>query len=387
MLLEHLIQLNEKLGNLKQLDVGPMINMLKQNLYHRSRKHDSLTTPTDSRFYYGQGVWNTIGSESEIIDAGVMKKGIADLRKAYRTHGENDIAAFAIYVDGQAVAFGRFSFFDLGGSSREGILAYDLTPFKDEIEQDSPSRKLTSYRKEEFSGKVREYYGQPYSTGSLKEFLERLVHLAKTKGQTVTMKLVTVDLNANRKRAERAERLTNKEIYTGLNALRQRLLQHKINKKPTANSLEEFVDMVFRNAAKEIRFGDHAFRTTPVDSYDMLKPTEILGGKAFTVEYRSIKDRTDRIELSYAFDKETGTIQPFKARYYSQVVALEPRMFLQREYGITKLEKQDILARVLKFVKEGNHFKAEQLIQQARKLGHDYPEFKTIEKSINLENS
>jgi hypothetical protein len=58
----------EDIGNLAQLNLGPMINLLRQRRYYAQSKFDS----------------NVFGTQNEIVDGGILKNGLKGIRKAYR---------------------------------------------------------------------------------------------------------------------------------------------------------------------------------------------------------------------------------------------------------------------------------------------------------------
>ena len=117
--------LNEDLGNLAQLGVGKMIDILKQPSH--TRRGSSHISGVGTKFYN-----SPISTTSEIRDVGVLKKGLSSLRKAFK---DNDGAeAFAVYIGNRAVMFGVSDSYNLAGSSRDSKIAYDLTPWKDAID-------------------------------------------------------------------------------------------------------------------------------------------------------------------------------------------------------------------------------------------------------------
>jgi hypothetical protein len=108
---------------LRSLNVGKMFDILKQS--ERSRSIDKK--------FIGAGGGQGIGATSEVVDLGVLKKPlIGALRKAYKKYP--NARAFAIYVDGKAIAFGKANDYTLAGGSREGVFAYNLAPLEKEID-------------------------------------------------------------------------------------------------------------------------------------------------------------------------------------------------------------------------------------------------------------
>src|SRR5271167_1365708 len=146
MLLEELLY--EKLGNLSQLKVGSMLNILKQSAYQKRRGGYEVGF-TGNKFGGGgySGSRGGFGSTSDIVDVGVIKGGIGGLRKAYKAH--EDAVGFALYVGGKAVCFGKFTPHELAGSSRVGLFSYDLSQFKAEIDKQFQEKmdKRSDYEK------------------------------------------------------------------------------------------------------------------------------------------------------------------------------------------------------------------------------------------------
>src|SRR5271163_4733907 len=182
----------EKLGNLSQLKVGSMINIVKQsgNMGSGSGRRSSgpHTSPIANKFGAGH-TRSDIGANSQIIDVGVLKDGIKSLRQAFKKH--ETAKAFALYVGGKAVAFGTFDAHDLGGQARGGVFAYDLTPLEGEVKahhaakvadhvsnkrwgQEPKQRAMTSFSRQMPSGVVE------YNKHTDKdEFIKDLLKLVK----------------------------------------------------------------------------------------------------------------------------------------------------------------------------------------------------------------
>lgn len=380
----------EKLGNLSQLKAGKLINVLRQGTYGRSH----LTASEDgSKFSSIPGI-KVLGTESEIVDAGVIKKGISDLRKAYRQHGgeDEDVAAFALYVDGQAVAVGRFSTYDLAGSSRFGLLAYDLTPVKDAL---SPKAKVTSAKQEENwrTGKMVNFTGEITTTAALGTFIEKLLGLAGDK--RVTCKLVLADKELVGKRRERHARLTGKEVFTGLEALNNRLKKFKLSKMPTADTIDEFIEKAKTETGKAIQFAGRTFSTTPRSYGEKIDPIALLSGKEieFDVSYENVEPgEYDSLLIYYVMKPKTGSIAPWKAVYNSKVddklervtAVLDHERYLKRHHGVKDAsDKNDVMKALLTRVKNGEKMQAKEMISALRQAKKDWPELDVVEKSLN----
>ena len=115
------LNLLEDLGNLAQLDVGPLINVLKQSGGHNVGSGRSIGH-VEKTFHRE---WDMpIGSNSPIVDIGNLKDGIKTLRKAFKTY--ETAVAFAVYIGGKAAMFGTSDSYTLAGGSRVSKLAYDF---------------------------------------------------------------------------------------------------------------------------------------------------------------------------------------------------------------------------------------------------------------------
>src|SRR5271167_4956320 len=309
----------EKLGNLRSLNVGSMINILKQGkTYHRSHGSGHYFSAREAGTRFGGGVRGEgrnqldISEASKIVDVGVIKGGIGGLRKAYKEHPDAD--AFALDVNGKAVCFGTFTSETLAGASRTGLFAFDISQFKDKIEKNYTEKrakasdwdrkygdmkdeksdtKLSSYseegpdswdvRRAEEKGKPKPknkiFHGQAKDTGSLRAFLEELIQLAD--GEPITCKLVVTDPNLRSKRSKRAHyKMTGDEIYSGVEALKIRLAKYKISKKPSVDNIEDFIKMTLNKNVKVIQFGGKGWMTTPTSS-EKLNAIDILNGDSF----------------------------------------------------------------------------------------------------------
>lgn len=413
MKVKHLFEsviLTEALGNLAQLKVGKMIDIFRQR-YNVSKKRGTDVGAIENKFSaYG------VGSESEIIDCGVMKKGILDLRTAYKKQGDNNTQAFAIYANDKAVVFGAFSQDDLAGSARHGMLAFDLTPFKAAIDKQNVEKyeKESSWIKSEYKTadeyaekrgrklvtqerKAKGYYnkteqdyaGTLYTTAMLKSLLEEIVEYAKEAGQTLTMKLVTLDRKAVDKRQKRYSLRMMQDVGDDLET---RLKKYKLAKNPTANDIKEFFELV-KKAAKLIRFGKYTYSSVP-KSDDKMNGLEVLQGKSFTISYEA-KDPGvygKRVKVEYAMDLETGTVKPFmmswpgERTYEETEEVIDNDMFLKHTFkSKTKLSADTVIKGLLTKYKAAGDYHLESiqtLIKAAKGAGFDGPELQAIEKSL-----
>src|SRR5271167_3190015 len=122
-------------------------------------------------------------------------------------------------------------------------------------------RKTSPYREEEPSSwdkekgiKKRIFHGEARSTSELKDFIEELMELADN--EPITCKLVLSDKVGNQKRKKRYHlEITKDELEGGLEALKVRLAHYKISKKPTAATIEEFLEKALKGTTKVLQFG------------------------------------------------------------------------------------------------------------------------------------
>lgn len=382
MLLEHL--LCEHLGNLSQLKLGKLADVFRQNL-HTNKHNEGRASPNGREF-----TTYKIGSTAKVIDAGKISD-IAALRKAYRTHEDDEPAAFALYIDGHAVAVGIFDYDDLRAPSTNGLLAFDLSKYdadKDDNKSET-SREETDYSKKfdektGYAKVTKRYTGRPVRSSSLSTFIERVHKLAD--GKPVTVKLVARDTEKIAKALARARtRDSNKEILTGLEALKTRLIKYKLSKKPTAATIEDFVKETLLKKNQIVQFAGKSYKTEP--EQERIDTTGLLNGKPFELRYRAADpdDYFSSIYVHYVYDPEDRTLVPFKAVWgsRSKSVPLDAKKFLKNELRVDPDNKDATLRAILSLVKKESTAKARQAIEVVRSLGHDYPEFKAIEKSLN----
>jgi hypothetical protein len=425
----------EKLGNLAKLNVGSMINILKQKFSQGSgsgrRASYDRASQTGKRFGGGDrdnGYWydrEGFGDTSEVIDVSLNRKIplIAAVRRAYKEH--EDAIAFALYVDGKAVCFGKYTAETLGGSARVGGLAYDFTIFKDQLDkqhadaladhkekkrwgQEPQPRKLSSHKEEEHDSWTQErrkrdgkaplppkvFHGEAKATGNLKEILEEIEQLAGSR--KITCKLVLSDKKGMAKRGERSKNrpVDQSDLMKGLGDLKTRLAKYKIAKKPTADTIEGFLEATLKGI-KVIQFAGQGYSTTPDVQYgqDKINPISLLNGKPFHISYKNVEPghSSDSVDVYYIFDKETGKLEPWKASwrqkgsYETITAALKPDTYLHQELGVKSKNKDEQKDEILKHILtkfKASPASAKQLIKTARAAGHDYPEFKAIEKSL-----
>lgn len=407
----------EKLGTLAQLGVGPLINILKQ---HKGGRHG--LTPVRSKFDTKYG-YSQIGSESEIVDIGPIKKGLADIRKAYKTIQADDNAnaeGFALYIGGKPIAFAVFDSEALAGSTRTGKMAFDLAAFKpaiDQIDQErtaeiqakaawkrpaDPTRITTAQDREErwYSSKkdaydveTHRYQGEIFATSQLKEFFELAGKIAEIVKQPLTAKAVLGDRSAQKKRQKRYK---DREIYDGAGDLKKRLAIYKNKKKPTVNSIDEFIAMSLKSPGKQVRFAGVTYSLKST-SYDKVDPTELLRGKTFTVRYSSTDPGVyDSVNITYSYSPATNQLLPIFAVWYDRAEAsdrnkrqeavLDAPGYLRMKLGVSDLENKDaVIKKLLEKFKSNQYHEVLLLVDSLTKAGADWPELNAIQKSATVE--
>lgn len=399
--------LNENLGNLAQLKVGPLINVLRQRL-QTSKRYGADITPIGNKF---NSQSNSIGSTSEIIDVGVLKDGLKSLRKAYKQH--EGAEAFALYIGGKPVAFGTYDAHTLAGSSRLGRLAFDFREFSDTIEnidaeknaskpswhQPRQTKPTTYHEKEPYWDKWSEkpkptvpdrYYGNVYNTGELVEVFELATEISKRVKQPITAKLVMTDLESLKKRRHR---YSNKEIEYGSNDLMTRLHKYKLSKKPSVNDIDQFIKYALDNPGKTVQFAGRTYHLT-MSSYDKIEPVSLLNGAAFSVRYKSVDPNTyDSMDITYKYDPQLMTLKPIKAawydhsdpnvRYNKQEAVLDGPSYLAATHGIRDLtDKTKVLPKIIAMVRAQKWKEATMAIQALKKSNLGWQEIDLLDQKI-----
>lgn len=385
--------LNEDLGNLAQLKVGKMIDILKQPSH--TRRGSSHISGVGTKFYN-----SPISTTSEIKDVGVLKKGLSSLRKAFK---DNEGAeAFAVYIGNHAVMFGLTDAYNLAGSSRDSKIAYDLTPWTDVIDamyagQYRKPAAATAKTKEPYyrDEKPRYYAGDMISTGSLAPLFDIMQAVSDQTKQPITAKLVMRDTEAEAKRQKR--RLTKNEIEYGTKDLKTRLAVYKNSKKPTANTIDEFIAMSLRKPGSKVQFAGTTYNLT-ASSYDKIDPVNLLRGATFSTSYSSADPGVyDSLVITYKYDSETNQLLPIKARwtdrrdpnnrYGTQEAVLDPRLYVVDALKTRKLDKDVVLPKLLGMFKSNQHDEVERVMQALESMGLEWPEIAVIRKSITAEKA
>lgn len=392
-------KLTEDLGNLAKLNAGPLINVLKQTGYFSGRTRTRSNYSSNVSAIRNKFQSHGIGSTSEIVDLGVLKQGMKSLRKGFK---DNDSAkAFVAYIGGQAVMFAITDAHDLAGSSRESIAAYNLTKWKDLIDQMYASQyrkpSIDSSRTEEPSryddrpDKPRRYTGQVVDTAAITALITLMQEISNQTGEPLTAKLVMGDTVGETKRRKR---FSNKEISAGAKDLKTRLAYYKNSKKPTVGSVKEFIAMSLKNPGATVQFAGITY-SLKSSSYDKIDPTSLLRGIPFSVSYKSVDPGVyESLYITYKFDAETNQLLPIKATFrdkrfsdylsQQQEEILDPKLYLIHSLKTRKLDdKNEVMPKLLTAVKSQQYNEVERLMKSLEQLGMDWPEFAAIRKSIN----
>jgi hypothetical protein len=381
----------ENLGNLSQLNAGPLVNVLRQYVtgtFRRSYGGDA--GPEQKKFQHPM-----IGSESEIVDVGAIKD-LAGLRKQYKQNegpslndGRNP-QGFGLYINGKCIAIGVFDSDKLGGSSRIGLLAWDVSAFGEQFQYTkaaSRSEKIARWN----NNKIEKSEGVAVDTGSLKNYVEHFAKLAAANNSQLTAKLIMQDQNRSEKILQRLNlRHTKGEIYTGADALKKRLKSYKLSKNPTADTIQQFIATALAQATGKLRFGDLTYNLA--SSGQAMDPMAALRGQPFTREYKAEDPERSysSMEITYYFDAKEGEIKPISAKwaasktgYGSQLEILDPAVYAKMTYKINDItDKQTVIPKILQSLKDGKLSVVDQLLSIAEKANPDWPELAVIKKSI-----
>lgn len=391
--------LNEDLGNLAKLNAGPMINLFKQSMY-QNRRGDYLGR-VESKF---RGY--DIGANSEILDLGVLKDPLKNIRKVFKDR--EDARGFAVYIGGRIAMLAKTDGHNLAGSSRANLVTYDLSPWKEAFDKahEKQYRKpgvATRRSKEEynFGRDEREYFtahyeGDAISTGTLSDLLTLMKNISVENNAPLTAKVILSDVDRLEKMRSRAQ-VKNELAGIGKD-LRTRLAIYKNAKRPSAATIEEFVRMSLERRASSIRFAGGTYRISSAGSItsSTISVDSLLKGKPFEAKYDSVDPGSyDNVSITYAFDRSSNQLIPVKAewtdresdnRSYKRVEAvLDPNLYVRTELGAKSYEKDEVIPKLLTLFKAKRYDRVLNFMDALVKLGYDWPEFNAIRKSIAAE--
>jgi hypothetical protein len=371
----------ENLGNLSQLNAGPLINVLRQYVVGSYRRHLSGKAGEEQKKFPN----NLLGSESEIVDVGAIKD-LSGLRKQYKQHEQRSMPqGFGLYINGKCIAIGVFDSDKLAGSSRNGLLSWDVSEFSEQFQRNNAvSRSTKSYS---WNNTIRKYEGVLVDTGTLKTYVEDFAKLAADNNSQLTAKLIMRDINRSKKNQQRLNRrLTPSEIYTGIDALKKRLKTYKLGKNPTADTIQQFITTALAQATGKLRFGHLTYNLASKGSG--MDPIAVIQGEPFRREYKA-EEAYLTMDITYYFDAKANEIKPITAswpkkdQYGSQLEILDPAAFAKMKYEINDItDKQTVIPKILKSLKDGRLSLVDELLIVAEKANPNWPELAVIKKSI-----
>lgn len=133
--------ISEDLGSLKDLGVGPLINIIKQDWHGPTRHGRGSRYGSDAKAYPDKRKFKSgmkIGPDSEIVDGGVVKNS-AGVRKSFRTVSAgrdsygNRPEAVGIFIGGSPVAFCYIGNASFTTQKDVVIVAWDFSKFDSEV--------------------------------------------------------------------------------------------------------------------------------------------------------------------------------------------------------------------------------------------------------------
>jgi hypothetical protein len=345
----------EALGNLEQLHLGPFVKMLKQQVYY-GRRSNNEGPVSGNKFVNTR---NAITSTSEIVDVPKFACTLSEIKKIYSSRKKNEEygKGFAVYINDAIVGFFLIDSDQIGKTSNGvGLVGYDLSMFEKELrakhdeEQSTKSWGKSNFNLNDYKNSESKktyddtelfYQGRLMSVIAAQQTLDKIKKTAELVNGTVTAKVVFADVAAQKKRINRSKirnmpgHETKEELLKDLNL---RLQKYKLSKKPTANSIEEFIEMTISHSGKFIQFagksyhmvkhegsGNSVYISPPKGSppsargtYKTIMPLDIMNGTPFSIEYKAVKpgstsgkfdyDYSDKVEIFYIFDIDDGKL-------------------------------------------------------------------------------
>jgi len=363
--------LNEDWENLAQLNLGPMMDILKQGFGYGNEA--GIGKKINSGF-----VWKGITSTSEIVDLGVIKSGLKDIRAAFRKYESPDACAFTVYIAGNPIMVVITDQYHLVGGSRDAKMAYDLSNYKpviNEIEKEvdnwkkfnrtiktEEEKELHGYFDGEYKKQLVRTVGIDTTTDTVSYIMAMVMSIAKHISQPVTAKVVLRDHVARDKRQARS--LTRNQIAQGTKELKERLLAYKISKQPTANTIKEFIEWCNRSGTNVVTFAGVAYKMTPTEPYyssNKLTPLQIMQGTPFEIKYESATGGySSYMLITYRYVANgdgTGGMIPVYAKWtnqegnkaFSQEAALDAYWYFNNRF-----KKTDVIAAIAAIGKDTN---------------------------------
>lgn len=375
--------LTEDLGNLASLNLGPLIGLLKtSNRDYNRGGWGPGTRGLGTRFTSG----TLIGPNSPIIDTGVLKDPFKQIKKLFN---DNDAKAVAVYIGNQAVLFAQAGAYSLAGPTRSNMVSWDLTPYREKLGDRWGTPRATSLGTEKnYKDVVTKVVRDELRTADLKFLMDTIKEIAAEVKQPVTAKLVMPDRAAIEKRQAR---YSPRDVWAGAKDLKTRLAIYKNSKKPTVNTIEEFIQYSLANQGKKVRFANSTYVCKPENYTAAINPSDLLAGKPFTVSYRNAEPNTyDNVNIEFAYDYQSNGLIPMLAKWtdftgdkkISRELILDLPMYVKKTAKIDYLDKAAVIPRLLQKLKSGAVPGVKRWLEGYEKAGIDWPELDTIRKSL-----
>lgn len=389
--------LNEDLGTLTQLGVGPLINLLKQPVRYGSygrRGGDPDIYEIGKRFQH-----TNIGSTSEIRDVGQIKQGIKSIRKVFKEN--EDAEGFALYIGGYPVMFTITDAYNLAGSSRSNLVSYDLRKYSEVVNKLTaekyikPAHTTIRLKDPEYFDRIKlpkPFAGSVYSTSDLSDLIDLIQKVAADINQSLTAKLVMKDVVAAQKKLKR---YTNNEVATGAKDLKTRLAIYKNSKRPSVNTIEEFVKMSLNKPGKTVQFAGYTYLLS-AKALDKTDPVKMLSGEPFKVYYNVVDPGSyNSLDIVYRYEKEDNQLIPIKATWYdragdsreSQSAILDIKGYLKSYLKIKSLDQNTVINALMNDFKQHNLKHMLLMVNALKKAGYAWPELGVLEKSAQTQLS
>ena len=399
----------ENLGNLEQLNLGPLVNVLRQTI-RRSTRYGDEASPIGNKFPPSH---SGPGNTSEITDIGVVKDGIKSIRKAYKAKPNSQ--GFALYLNNKAVLFAVANDYDIAGSSRTLKVAYDFTPWADKIEaiikkdyrynrpilstfktNVDKEREEYNFTTSAYNKIIEKHAGIVTNTGTLITIITILDSISKELGIPITAKLMSSDTAGQQRRINRY-RLQPTQIRQGVNDLQTRLAVYKNSKRPSAATINDFIRLSLSKPGAIVQFAGSTYRLTPKESYTKIDPASILRGSTFKAEYESRDplNSSGTVDLTYKYDRETNQLLPIFAEWYDrtddnvrynrQSMIVNTPVYLKHTFKIKTFDPSTVFPLLLSLYESGtadNIKKLKNILAALRADGIDWPELDTIESEL-----
>lgn len=375
MLLEEILILSEKLGNLSKLNAGallpglmaPTLGSKNQKKKIRGDKRDIEQKLNDRIMSYHSHkssyvVARDIGNKSKISDLGPIKS-FAEIKKT-----QEDNAGFAIYLNNKIV--------------------FLIIP-EDDLNRRATQMKASWYPSAFEEGASNEAKVDAVTPTIMKTMIDGLIK--KSPKGAVTAKIISSDEDRIKSRYTQYSEFGGEE-FSGKKALAARLAKYKLTKNPSAKDIEEFFTMALSGKNSKIRLDDKTYELS--DGYETVKTNAanaaIFKGKPFKIKYTSINISRDyspaqTVIITMKFFPETMTIAPISIEHSGN---LKAKAFNKDEYIRDKLDikgeisKEIIIKKLLTLIKDNKLNDAKNGLKFVRNAEYDWPELDRIEKAI-----